>query len=182
MKWITSDLHFGHKNILKFSPEVRGHYTDVDDMDRQMIEQWNDTVADDDLIYILGDVSFRKPNYSVEIVKSLRGQKVLVKGNHDYKNCKCPEFLNCFQSVQDYLEVYERSHRVLVTMFHYPISYWNECHHGSIGFHGHLHGGQSGLEEYRSMDVGYDATGKLLSDYYALVEELKQRPVLKRNY
>jgi calcineurin-like phosphoesterase family protein len=182
MIYITSDLHFGHKNILKFSPDVRGHYKDVDDMDRRMIEEWNDIVADQDLIYILGDVSFKGIGPTVEILQQLKGKKILIKGNHDYKNCKYPQFMECFASTHDYLELRERDHKVLVTMFHYPINYWNECHHGAIHFYAHLHGGHSGLEQYRALDVGYDATGKLLSDYYALIEELKQRPVLKRNY
>jgi hypothetical protein len=36
-------------------------------------------------------------------------------------------------------------------------------HRGSIHFHGHLHGNPSNLEKYRARDVGYDATGKIVT-------------------
>jgi hypothetical protein len=34
-------------------------------------------------------------------------------------------------------------------------------HRGAVHFHGHLHGGVSGLERYRALDVGMDATGMI---------------------
>jgi hypothetical protein len=34
-------------------------------------------------------------------------------------------------------------------------------HRGSVHLHGHLHGGVSGLEQYRARDVGMDATGQI---------------------
>jgi hypothetical protein len=34
-------------------------------------------------------------------------------------------------------------------------------HRGSVHFHGHLHGGVSGLEKYRARDMGMDATGAI---------------------
>jgi calcineurin-like phosphoesterase family protein len=49
----------------------------------------------------------------------------------------------------------------MVTMFHYPIAEWDQMHRGSVHLHGHLHGGVSGLEQYRARDVGMDATGQI---------------------
>jgi hypothetical protein len=46
-------------------------------------------------------------------------------------------------------------------MFHYPIAEWDQMHRGSVHFHGHLHGGVSGLEKYRCRDMGMDATGAI---------------------
>ena len=50
-----------------------------------------------------------------------------------------------------------------ICMMHYPIAEWHDCHHGSLMLHGHLHGNNSGLRKYRVRDVGYDATGKVVS-------------------
>ena len=36
-------------------------------------------------------------------------------------------------------------------------------HRGSIHFHGHLHGNPSGLEHFRVRDMGYDATGNIVT-------------------
>ena len=46
-------------------------------------------------------------------------------------------------------------------MFHYPIAEWDQMHRGSIHLHGHLHGGISGMEEYRCRDMGMDAIGRI---------------------
>jgi hypothetical protein len=40
--WVTSDLHFGHKNIMKFCPVTRARFRDdVDYMNTAMVEEWN---------------------------------------------------------------------------------------------------------------------------------------------
>ena len=57
-KWITSDLHFGHANIMKFCPVTRAGFRDVDHMNECMIEEWNQSVAPEAEVFILGDVAF----------------------------------------------------------------------------------------------------------------------------
>ena len=56
--WFTSDLHFGHKNIMKFCPKYRSHCKDVEDMDEMLIEMWNKSVQPNDIVYNLGDLFF----------------------------------------------------------------------------------------------------------------------------
>jgi uridylate kinase len=34
-------------------------------------------------------------------------------------------------------------------------------HRGAVHVHGHLHGGESGMERYRCRDMGIDATGQI---------------------
>ena len=36
-------------------------------------------------------------------------------------------------------------------------------HHGSVHFHGHVHGDVTGLEKYRARDAGFDATGNVVT-------------------
>lgn len=181
-KWITSDLHFGHKNIMKFCPETRGRYSGVDDMDLSMLEEWNSIVTPQDTVYILGDISFRDLKTTMEIVYCLNGSKHLIIGNHDHKLIRHQEFLDAFHSVNHYADYHDSDHKVQVVMFHYPILEWNGCHYGSVHFHGHTHGGKTGLEGFRAMDVGYDSTGKLLSNYDELITEAKTKPHYKRTY
>lgn len=79
-KWIISDLHFGHKNILKFSGPLRGGTTS-EEHDEWLIAQINSTVKKGDLLYICGDVAFDEE--SLAKLKKVKGQKILVRGNHD---------------------------------------------------------------------------------------------------
>ena len=52
--YFTSDLHFGHKNIIRYDHRP---FSSVQEMDAELIRRWNNKVKDEDLVYILGDVS-----------------------------------------------------------------------------------------------------------------------------
>ncbi len=80
MWWLTSDHHFGHKMIITYEDRP---FTDVDEMDRVMIDKWNDVVKDGDVVFHLGDFSFHNVKKSSDILSELRGEKILVLGNHD---------------------------------------------------------------------------------------------------
>jgi calcineurin-like phosphoesterase family protein len=87
-------------------------------------------------------------------MRRLNGTKTLIAGNHDSKIVNSSEFRDCFVSIHDYLSI--TFDKVKVIMFHYPIAEWDQMHRGSVHLHGHLHGGKSGMEKYRCMDVGMD--------------------------
>lgn len=81
MIWFTSDHHFWHSNILKYCPDRP--YKTVEEMNEDLIWQWNSVVSPDDTVYHLGDFSmaFR----SVELyTRRLNGTKHLILGNHDF--------------------------------------------------------------------------------------------------
>lgn len=159
--WITSDLHFGHANIMKFCPKTRARFNgDVNRMNELMVKEWNEKVQPDDHVYILGDVAFLPAAKAVELVSRCNGSKVLVAGNHDRKLLQSEEFRDLFVSIHDYLDLRYDEHKIV--MFHYPIAEWDQAHRGSLHFHGHLHGNKSGLETFRCLDVGMDATGQVV--------------------
>jgi calcineurin-like phosphoesterase family protein len=156
--FITSDLHFGHTNIMKFCPQSRARFkNDVNYMNEQMVAEWNHCVNPEDTVYILGDVAFLPADKATAIMRRLNGNKILVEGNHDRKLLKDPAFASCFAEVHKYLDINYNGHKCV--MFHYPIAEWDQMHRGALHFHGHLHGGESGLEKFRARDMGMDATG-----------------------
>jgi hypothetical protein len=155
--WVTSDLHFGHNNIMKFCPITRARYNDVSHMNEMMIKEWNDIVKPGDLVYILGDVAFMSGSDAGRIMNRLNGDKILIEGNHDRKTLMDTTFRNAFKEVHKYLWMTYNGTQVI--MFHYPIAEWDQMHRGSVHFHGHLHGGTSGMEQFRCIDVGMDSTG-----------------------
>src|SRR4051812_8195892 len=78
--YFTSDLHFGHQRIIELCNRPFGS---VEEMNQTIIDRWNDTVKNDDTVFVLGDVAMGKISDSLPLVKKLKGNKHLVSGNHD---------------------------------------------------------------------------------------------------
>jgi calcineurin-like phosphoesterase family protein len=129
-------------------------------MNNAMAEEWNNKVEPNDLVYILGDVAFMSGSDAGRMMTRLNGKKILIEGNHDKKTLKDVTFYNAFDEIHKYLDINYDGHKIV--MFHYPISEWDQMHRGALHFHGHLHGGKSGLEQYRALDVGMDSTGEIV--------------------
>jgi calcineurin-like phosphoesterase family protein len=150
--FFTSDLHYGHKNIITF---CKRPFETVDEMDQGLIDNHNAVVRPRDTTYFLGDISFYESfDKTAEIINQLNGNKVLIYGNHDWKFRK--DYPKLFQSCWDYFEL--RRGKSMIVMSHYPMLQWNKGHHGSIMLHGHSHGmvnpENAGRNRY---DVGVDS-------------------------
>jgi calcineurin-like phosphoesterase family protein len=78
--FLISDTHFSHSNIIKYEQRP---FKDTEEMDEYIIEQWNDTVTDNDIIFHLGDVAICGAKKAEKILKRLNGRKILIEGNHD---------------------------------------------------------------------------------------------------
>jgi calcineurin-like phosphoesterase family protein len=159
--FVTADLHFSHTNIIKFCPVTRYGMKDADHMNSILVAEWNRDVQPEDTVYILGDVAFGRVERATAILQGLNGRKILIAGNHDHKNLRDPAFRACFDEVHPYYEMTYNG--TFVVMFHYPIHEWNQMHRGAVHLHGHVHGGKTGMEQYRIRDVAFDATGKVVS-------------------
>ncbi len=167
--YITSDLHFYHKSILKHCPNTRP-FADVEDMNEKLIEQINNClIGAGDHLYILGDFSFKGKERTREVLEKLPcGKITLILGNHDlhfegfYKKY--------FHEVQRYKEIRwydEEGEKIKVCLFHFPIQNWNQMGRGAVHLHGHLHSNfYTGI---RRRDVGYDSSGRI----YSLDEVMK---------
>ena len=77
MIYFTSDTHFGQERTLQLSKRP---FVNVEEMDRTIINNWNTTVKDDDIVFHLGDFG----NY--ETVKQLNGTIFLILGNYERKD------------------------------------------------------------------------------------------------
>ncbi len=143
MRWFTSDTHFGHANVLRYSKRP---FASVEEMNEAMIARWNARVAPDDEVWHLGDFAFtKKPRAFFE---RLAGRKHFIVGNHDHKDTrKLP-----WASIQYYTEL--RDAPTSIVLCHYPLEVWNKSHFGSIHLHGHSHG--SLPKKGKRIDVGVD--------------------------
>lgn len=178
MIFVTSDIHCFHKQILKFCPESRP-YESVDEMHNEFRKNWNRKIAPEDTTYIIGDVTFGRIAPTVDILRGLNGNKILIAGNHDKDQLRKASFRDCFISVHDYLELKYDGH--LICMMHYPIMHWNKSHYGSIMLHGHLHGNPSNVPG-RIKDVGFDTNFCTPYSMDEVLEEMLAIPLPEKKH
>ena len=80
-----ADTHFYDENILKMEPERQGY--SLEQMHNIMIKNWNDTVTEDDDVYVVGDFISTNDEIKIQtIVNALKGKIHLIVGNHDHIN------------------------------------------------------------------------------------------------
>lgn len=146
-----SDLHFGHSNIIRYDHRP---YKNANEMDQDLIKKWNDAVSDEDIVYILGDISWHNEPKTVEIFKQLKGRKILIKGNHDYIS---NVLAKCFDRIVDYAEINDNGTKVV--MSHYPMPFWNGQFRDTVHLYGHVHNShqwnicESWIEEARQLQA-----------------------------
>ena len=165
--FFTSDVHFGHTNILKkFCPETR-QGIDANDMNERIIGNWQNQVRPEDHVWLLGDIFFIRDVVDCDnILKRLPGIKHLVYGNHDQiiRNNPCLQsyFIDTLEWADFVLpKPYDRNSFQKVILHHYPTYEWKDMHKGAFHLYGHIHSRYGELEHPvvtgRAMDVGIDS-------------------------
>ncbi len=154
MIWFTSDLHYGHKAVIKLCDRP---FKTVEKMNETLMRNWNSTVAKNNTVYILGDISHRcKVEKASNFISQLKGNKILIRGNHDKEYDAL-----LFKGIFDYYELKGYA-SVSISLMHYPMLEWNRSRHGSLHLHGHQHNKEAYNDEMRKQgirryDVGVDA-------------------------
>lgn len=172
--FFTSDLHFGHKNILKFNPDTR-QYADVEEMDQAIIANWQSLVGPEDHVWSLGDMFFSKEDRAIAIMEQLPGIKHLIWGNHDQVIQRSSRLRGFFATIDYYKEI--SFGRQDLVMLHYPIQEWNKMHRGAYHAFGHVHG--KIVPEGRAVDVGWDGIlGTSLIEWCEIDAYLDPRPIM----
>ena len=78
--WLTSDLHFGHVNIIRYTGRP---FATVEAMNAGLISAWNDRVDVADTVWVLGDVCMGTIAHTLPLIGRLHGTLHLLCGNHD---------------------------------------------------------------------------------------------------
>lgn len=169
--FVTSDIHFFHKNIIGYCPLSRGRFQSVPAMNSAIVDNINSVTSPNDILYILGDVSFGTVQETNAILNSIHCKKILIIGNHDRSYISKKEFTDCFESIHEYLEI--KYDNMDIIMFHYPISEYNKQHRGAIHLFGHLHDKPHKLSG-RVKNIGMDVNNCFPFNLKDVVEELKK--------
>lgn len=129
-----ADTHFGHQNIILFDNRP---FFSIEEMERELINNWNSVVSKSDTVVILGDFCWGLEDDWFRILDQLNGTKRLVRGNHDLKSMS-KTLKSKFQSIKDYDEIKDNGKRVLVS--HYPMPFYRGDYNADIvHLYGHVH-------------------------------------------
>lgn len=174
--FFCSDHHFSHGNILKYQPDSRGMFSNVDEMNEAIIERHNERVKTGDEVYFLGDFAFVKTSEDVhKFLRRMNGKKYFVLGNHDKHFTQSDIVRSHFVWVRNYFELKIKELKGgPIVLFHFPIERWNRCQWGQIHLHGHCHGHmQEKNKDIRRMDVGLDCNNLYPYELTEVIETLK---------
>lgn len=146
--FFTSDTHFNDPRVLRID---RRPFASLAEHDAALIANWNARIADEDVVWHLGDFARPAAPGRIEgLLGTLRGNKHLIVGNNDG-----PETLHSplWLGVQHYAEITVDERRLVLC--HYPFRTWNDMGKGTVDLHGHSHGKLT--PQPRQYDVGVDA-------------------------
>ncbi len=151
-KFYIADTHFGHEAIIGLCGRP---FNSVREMDDYLVDAWNSTVKQTDIVYHLGDFSFGGAAHAKQIFRRLNGRKRLILGNHDMRHGgPLPHILDLGwdQAPTPALETTDCGERLYLS--HYAHRTWPGSHRGSYHFYGHTHGSLPHVGNSR--DVGVD--------------------------
>lgn len=139
MIYFTSDLHFGHENVIRFDNRP---FKNVEEMDEELIRRWNNKVKPGDLVYVLGDLIWKtRSDDAHSLIRRLNGQIILIKGNHDrfLHNAKAKKCLAGIKDYDDICVTLKDGTNKRCILSHYFIPMYNGHRYGAIHLHGHSH-------------------------------------------
>jgi len=187
--WITSDTHFGHKNLVRGVTGWRTQdgqipidstrdFQTIEKMNQQLVDNINNMVGQDDTLIMLGDVSFGGfDNIGIFLERLVCHNIHLILGNHDHHIDNDRDYVQKrFLSVQHYLEVNIEGKDFVLC--HYPLQSWHGLAKGVIHLHGHLH-----LPKHRKfgdgkkMDVGMDGNDLEPYSITDIIKIMDKRPI-----
>lgn len=160
--FFTSDHHFGHKNILKYSNRP---FKNIDEMNEELIKRWNSKIQPNDKVYHLGDVGLGNGEDLKEILAQLNGKIYLIKGNHEgaaLHNTKRFEWIKDYHELGIKDEDAPNGKRKII-LLHYAMKVWRSSFRGTWHLYGHSHGNLPDDINSLSFDVGVDC-----HDFYPL--------------
>ncbi len=184
--FFTSDLHIGHRSILKYTGRgpimvgcaQQGEDEEIEkgELERRLhvhnnwvLSRINATVGPADHLYILGDLFFGDKWLAGHWIDQLKCKhRIFIEGNHDDDLMNFYHNSGLFEEVHgSYHEIKVNGHKIILS--HYPIAEWNRGHKGTLHLHGHCHGNfdykSANLHDKKILDVGWDNSIKVLGEY-----------------
>jgi calcineurin-like phosphoesterase family protein len=163
--WFTSDTHFGHLNIIKYTNRP---FSNTHEMDAALIKNINDNVMPDDRLFHLGDVSMRQANLGSYRSRIACKEVFVIPGNHDREK----QLLGYFKVLPQCYMYENKGFRIVLC--HYAMRVWPHSHHGAGMLYGHSHGGLPPIPGVPSFDVGVDCWNYMPLSLTDVQQEMKR--------
>lgn len=145
MNFYIGDTHFGHANCIKFDNRP---FESVEEMDRMLMNNWNNRVSENDDVWILGDFCYRSDKDPAYFLKRLKGHKHLIMGNHDRATVNSQEACSLLESIDKMQYVMEGKDSIVLC--HFPIAEWNRKGRGSYHIYAHIHNAVDDIYRFMS--------------------------------
>lgn len=133
MIYYISDIHFRDENVFR---KCSRNFT-FEEYERMIVSKWNKKIKEDDEVFILGDVAENDIDEVLCIIKSLKGKKHLIIGNHDEKFLSEYKSSHLFESIEFIKLIYDKGRKV--ALCHYPLMDWMEFNRQGMFVYGHIH-------------------------------------------
>ena len=147
--FFVSDNHYGHSNIIGF---CKRPFENVEEMDKKLIENWNNKVPKDGIVFHLGDFAWGGFNFWKKIREQLNGDIILIKGNHDIKNLT-PQAVGLFKDVTQQLRIEIEGRKIWLN--HFPLLCYSGTYRDLQGLEYNLFG-HTHLSNHLSRNNGKD--------------------------
>ena len=156
--FFIADTHFHHAKIIEYCHRP---FKDVEEMNYKLIQNWNNTVGHDDIVYMLGDFCLGNKEKVSNMAYQLNGRKMLICGNHDAYRAT------------DYMQLgfeWASRHPIIwnnyMILSHEPV--FLEANSCRVNIHGHLHIGEHRIFKHDSDKNLY---------YNVSVEQIDYKPI-----
>ena len=189
--WFTSDTHYNHVNICSGVSEWTDKsrcrdFNSIESMNSTIVNNINEKVKQDDILFHLGDWSFGGFGSIKEFRDKLVCKNIhIVTGNHDHHIEKNREGCqNLFSSVNKYLKLivnyptHEGMRRAKFILFHFPIASHEKISYGFIHLHGHVHFSNTDvIGKGKMMDVGVDGNIYYPRSFKSILRIMENQPI-----
>jgi calcineurin-like phosphoesterase family protein len=148
-------------------------------MNDELISRWNSVVTNEDIVYHLGDFSYKTDYINTQkCIDKLNGKIRFIEGNHDKEGMT--KLLNKGGRILSKVERLQRWESLIINdqpifMCHYAMRTWHHDLRGTWHIYGHSHNmlPPSG----KSCDVGVDSWNFTPVSFEQLKEFMDKRPI-----
>jgi len=187
--YITSDIHYGHKNICRGVTNWRTpegevpinstrDFDSIEQMNSAIVDRINSKVGQEDTLIITGDVAFGGfENIGIFLDRLVCKNIYLILGNHDHHIKNDRGYIKeRFIAVKDYAEL--NIDGVNFVLCHYPLASWHGLNKGVIHLHGHVHlSAQNKWGNGKKLDVGLDGNNLYPYSITEIVHMMDKREI-----
>lgn len=149
------------------------------------MSRWNAVVLDGGAtVYVVGDLSFHRPDTTARLLSRLRGKICWLLGNHDKPGRISGTMRERCEWVKEGLHTVQvpdadaRGGIQRIVLCHYAMRVWDKSHFGAWHLYGHSHGSLPDDPNSLSIDIGVDSHAYMPVSYEG-VKRIMARKVFK---